>query len=720
MSNYAELIGRVDSVDFKHKGWFNVYTEGLKKQFKVECSYFCPVAEGDAIFAIVSIEADDHLKVIRPPFVQIATDKDSILRCFIRVLRGSGFGNTKAHMLFDKFASLSGSDKNVTAYISELANNYIETRDDDLLYSYSTILSKELMKKLLVWWHKQRSLRRLYLFGLTNREIENCKISHDEIYNACLTNPYKLPAINLTKCDEILGRQNKTGDPIDRRCGEIVRKIWFYMDVRGWSGVPSNIIASQFPDYTYYKERLEKDFGVVGELFTIYLKYPHMVEKSVSEYLSNLVKSDFDGDKIYGDPHFSHKTLTEDQKNAVSGALKYPVSVITGSAGSGKTMILGEIIHNLEIREIPYAVVSFTGKAVARIREVTGRKTPATMHRLISRANVTPKFKHLIIDEASMVTTKLFYQFIQAFPDTYNITFVGDCNQLQPIEWGSLFEQIIKSTKIPVYRLTKVHRIKGGDDDGIGINSRKIIEYSTPAQSFEDEDEYDAPVPFEFTQTPNFTIMPGNRDNVCDIVKSLHSAGVKSNQVTIVTPYNKDIDELNKMFQQIYLDNVDFREDSRGKIWKLGDRIMMIENNYDINVMNGEEGTVTDLEDGTISVTFSDGASHNFNLQAVEVKEGEQEEVNYNKTLHVGLICHAYAVTIHRAQGSEWEFVIVYIPSSNTESNFLSRNMIYTAITRGKKMVWCLGDVSSLTNAAQRAPSYRCDNLNQRIVNHLS
>jgi hypothetical protein len=1012
MNNFAELIGRIDNVNYKKKGWFNVYTEEAKKTYKVECSFFCPVAEGDAIYAIVSIEPDGHLKIVRPPFVQIATDKDSILQCFIRVLRGSGFGNTKAFMLFEKFSILSGGDKNVTAFISELARNYVETKDDELLEIYKNILSKELMKKLLIWWHKQRSLRRLYLFGLTNREIDGCKISHEEIYDACLKNPYKLPAISMSKCDEILGRQSKTGDPIDRRCGEIVRKIWFYMDNRGWSGVPSQMIGSQFPDYTYYKERLESEFGVIGDLHTIYLRYAYLVEREVSIYLSNVIKYDYDGEKLYGEPHFSHPSLSEDQKYAIEGALKYPVSVITGYAGTGKCLdpdtpvlmfdgsikkakdimigdklmgdnskernvlsicsgvddmykiipkkgrpficnnphiltlkgikpcidyierkyvvkfskngnkqekvfiekleaedfiinlnedvfdiplneylqkdeewknntyvfhksvdfdekevliepylfgcwlggratrttnkkgipdiykinsrenrlkllaglidtngyyhdgyieikeendklaedieylalslgfmvtnecntinifgclggratrtseacldkvrtseaclrfdveyigkgnycgfqiddngrfLLGdflvthntntikEIIHNLEIREIPYAVVSFTGKAVARIREVIKRKTPSTMHRMIAKANLTPPFKHLIIDEASMVTSKLFYQFIKAFPQPYNITFVGDCNQLQPIEWGTLFEQVIKSNMIPVYKLTKIHRIRGGDSDGIGINSLKIIEYNTIDEDEDDEYREDRP-PFEFTQTSNFTIMSGNITNVYDIIKTLHSAGANSSNVTIVTPYNKDIDELNKLFQQIYLDDVEFRIDSRGRIWKLGDRIMMIENNYTINVMNGEEGFVTGLNEDSIAITFQDGASHEFKLNAIENDE-TINELSPPKELNVALICHAYAVTIHRAQGSEWDFVIVYIPMSQTETSFLSRNMVYTAITRGKKMVWCIGDIASLTNASQKSPSYRCENLSKRIVNCLS
>lgn len=718
MATQAELIGRVVGVNYHRRGEFTVHTAQMRKDFKVFCPMFCPVQEGDSIYALVSMEHDGSLKVLRPPFVQVGTDKDSVLRCFIRVLRGSGFGNLKAHQLYDKLSKLAEGEKNVLSYLAELAKNYLDLRDEALLVPFEAILPQEALKKLLTWWHKQRSLRRLWLFGLNNREIENCRLPHEEIYQACLTNPYRLPAITIDKCHEILQRQNKKGDPIDIRCGEIIRKIYFYMENRAWTGVPSRIVVSQFPDYAHYRERLEGEFGVKGELHTVYLKYAHMVETEVAKYLTELSKVDFDGEAKYGDPNFLRTDLSEDQRMAVAGALKYPLSVITGAAGSGKSTVIAEIVHNLELREIPYAIVSFTGKAVARIREIIKRKSPATMHRLIARAASTTPFAHLIIDEASMVMLKLFYQFIRAFPFPFAITFIGDANQLQPIEWGAMFEQVIKSGHIPVYTLTHVHRVQGGAEDGIIVNSRKIIEYSQPRDIDAEEEYGEDYVPFEFSQTNNFTTMGGSLETVYDIVKTLHGVGVPAEEVVVITPYNRDLEEINLMFQQIYHDNQPFVRDSKGKAWREHMRVTMTENNYDINVMNGEEGTVTGLKEAEyITVTFKDGSAHNFRLEYTdqEAREDDPENIAYDRGLHVGMLIPSYGLTIHRSQGSEWNYVIVYIPPAQTESSFVSRNMIYTAITRARRAVWCVGDMDSLKAAALRAPAYRHDNLAQRI-----
>ena len=521
-------------------------------------------------------------------------------------------------------------------------------------------------------------------------------------------------------------RQNKLGDPIDRRCGEIVRKIWFYMEQRAWTGVPSRIVISQFPDYASYREKLENEFGVKGDLFTVYLKYPYKVEVETAAYIANLAKSEYDGKTIFGDPNFLRKNLSPDQKEAIAGALTNPVSIITGIGGTGKTSVIAEIIHNLELREIPYVVVSFTGKAVARIREVIQRKHPSTMHRLIARAGSCPPFRHLIIDEASMITTSLFHKFVRTFSEPYAITFVGDCNQLQPIEWGALFEQLIATKRVPIYTLTTIHRIRGGEGDGIGINSRRIIEYGKPKETDDDDEEYynsddengGYRGPFDFTETANFTLTQGNREAVYDIVQALFKAGVNASQITIVTPYNREVDELNQMFQQIFHDEKPFIVDPKGKIWKLGDRVMMLENNYDINVMNGEEGFITEIKEGEgIVVSFKDNATHLFHLFTDENEPSE--DAKYERNLTVNMICHSYAITIHRSQGSEWDFVILYIPATTTETSFLSRNMIYTAISRGKRAVWCVGDIDTLRTAAQRAPSYRCDNLAQRITTLL-
>jgi len=1048
-ASYAELFGRVVSIISKGRNQdtvFIVHTQTLNKDFKCRCPFFCPLEEGDAIYAICSIE-ENELRILKPPFVQIALDKESILRCFIRVLRGTGFGNTKAHQLYDLLA-ITCNPKNgdpcshVMNYLSELSALWYETKDDDLLIPYLSVVKKEQIRKLLLWWYKNRSLRRLYLFGLTNREIDACKMSHDKIYERCITNPYTLVPISMEKCDEILSRQNKQGSMEDKRCGLIVRKIYEFLQDRSWTGTPSYILLNLFPDIPNYMDRLRSEYEVVGDGSTVYLQYPHRVEVTIAEKINNLLKTTLNPNKhLEEDVNFLSKTLTEEQKIAVQGALDNNICVITGAAGSGKclhpdtpillyngsikmakdikiddllmgddskprrvlntcfgednmyeivpskgrkficnephvltlkgimpfinirkdhnlkyqvcysdrgfiknkefktdkeansfieslsedifdiplneymkmskefkrytylyhtgidfpecgvdfdpyliglwlgdigsnesqitdpeivdymnqklvqyglnlslhgeidnivgscencgkkddnvflttlrkynllgnkhipnaykinsrqirlqllaglidsngsvdsncieiiqnsdtlvddieylafslgfmvtrqkvvkykgensvynqinifgdgvdqipvllehkkcsprvskkratclsfdvvplgrgkycgftldgngrfllgdflvthnTTLISEIVHNLELREIPYAVVSFTGKAVSRIREIIKRPTPSTMHRLIARANIVNKFAHLIIDEASMVTTELLYQFFKAFPHPYKITLVGDINQLPPIGWGSLMEQLMKSGRVPTYRLTQNHRLEMTSvmcadgtikemSNGIMINANKLIEYDA-------ED----PEPFDFVQTDNFQVMEGSIELVYDVIRALYQSNIPSDQITVITPYNKELDELNKTYQEIYNEGNRSVIDSRGKLWMIRDRVIMLNNEYKINIFNGEEGSVVDILDESIMVMFKDGIRYEFKLESQ--KESNENEDEESDELTVKKLGHSFALSIHKCV-AEGTYVYMDTKMCTIEELYDGYNPIY-------------------------------------------
>lgn len=977
MTEYAELFGRV--VKIVQRGGNNkdaifvVHTQLRNQDFTCLCGYFAPVDEGDAVYAVCSFETDKKygqvLRFARPPFIQVSMDKDSILRCFIRVLRGTGFGNIKAHHLYDVFSRQAGGDDKVVAFISELAGLWNESKDEGLFLPYTDILSKDQMRKLMMWWFKNRSLRRLYLFGLTNREIDACKMSHDKIYEHCLTNPYKLVPLSIEKCDEILMRQNKVGTPEDRRCAQIVRKMYSHMEDKSWTGTPSRILQTMFPDLLTYLERLKKEYGVIANMHTAYLDYAYRVETGVAEKVDMLIRSTMVDastpldSKLRESANFKTKTLSDEQKAAVQGSLDNNISIITGAGGTGKcldpntplllfdgsikvakeikvgdilmgddsmprrvmsicsgtdnmyeirpskgrpftcnephvltlrtadgniidmplnefmqkpvefqkacqlyhvgieyperamelhpavvgiyiavsndanmcipraykynarkhrlallasiidvvgkvegdhidinlqferlrndveyvalslgymatrieegirlegmlsdlpfhidrqalidteasrvsfevipkgrgeycgftldgngrfllsdflvthnTTIIAEIVHNLELRNERFAIAAFTGKAVARIREVIKLRSPSTLHRMIARAATIPKFAHLIIDEASMVTTELFYVFLKAFPGNYRITLVGDPNQLQPIGWGTLLEQLMKSGRVPIFRLSQNHRLEkvNGDVNGIMVNANGLIQIKEGVQ---DEDE----PPFDFVTTDNFNMIDGNIEIVYDVLRALYNGGVSANDITIITPYNREIDLLNKTAQQIFNETSKNVLDSRGKLWCVRDRVMLTENNYEINVMNAEEGIVTEVSPEEIAVQFKDGATHYFKLEPTDTeKEGKKtdEDDPYSKELVVTMLEHSYVLSIHRSQGSEWPYVIVAIPQHSANSSFLNRNLIYTSITRAKKACWIVGDIEAFKAAAFRSPGFRCENLAERV-----
>ena len=754
----AEVAGIVTTVNFSQRRGdpttFKIHCPNLGKTFEAVCDLFCPIRTGDTIYALCVIGPDGKLYVSKPPFVQPAIDRDSMIQCFMRALR-QGYG--PAVKMYSLFSRIAGGDDSVIPFLTGIAQSWNDTRNADILFMFNSVEPDD-VKKLLVWWHKERNLRRLYLFGLTKKEINACRMTCDDIYLRCMNNPYTIPAIPLEKCDGILDRLNKRPVHEDRVRGAIIRVLWKNLHESGWTGTPTRFLSRQFPGIKDHVEALKKDYDMVAEMETAYLKFPHRVETWIAEYLATKVRSDpitYDmpldekitlPDGTVVERHSAHFTceVSEDQRRAIQGALDHKVCIVTGPAGTGKTRCLGQILHNYELRGITYAVGAFTGKAVARIREVTKRRNPSTIHRLIAntKKNQLDKrstqfekeiplsdYERASLDECSMLTTELFYDFLQAYPDIDRIVLIGDVNQLAPIGWGSLFQQMLKSETIPTYKLTTNFRVytTDGERDGIILNANAIV-------------THDPQYPFEFVQTSNFSIIEGSIERVYDIIRGCFAGGVKAEQLVILSPYNRSLSILNRTFQDIY--NVGARSvtDSRGVRWMVGDRVMLTENDQEIGVFNGESGNIRDITDKAILIDFGQAGCHEFLLepshegranfeqgtagryyrrgQAMDdVADGDEGDIDDERT--VKRLQHAFAITVDKSQGSEWDFVIVYIDEFNTGS-FLNKNRIYTGLTRGKRAIWCVvTDTDAFNVAAVKSPSYRCENLGRRLADKL-
>jgi exodeoxyribonuclease V alpha subunit len=752
----AEVTGEITRVDFpKSRGdptTFRIHCKGMGKTFDGVCSFFCPIRTGDTMYAICRIDSTQKLHVALPPFVQPAIDKDSIIQCFMKALK-QGWG--PACKIFGAASKLAGGDDLVIPYISDLSQKWTDTRLSDILYLFKSVDPDDI-KKLLGWWHRERNLRRLYLLDLNKKEINACRLTCEDIYNACTKNPYTLPAIPMDKALRICDRLNMKVHDDERIRGSIVRMIWDNTYNRGWTGTPTRMVIRKYPDIERHMDSLTQDYELVAEDETAYLKFPYTVETYLADIFTkkmgeNRVSYDTPIDQKIVLPsgetierHSVHLSMemSKDQIAAIQGALDHTLCIVTGSAGTGKTRVLSQILHNLELRNITYAVCSFTGKAVARIREVTKRRNPATMHRLIanSRKDKTAprvsssslekipessEYEHLIIDEASMVTTELMYDFLLAHPNIKKITLIGDVNQLPPIGWGSMLLQLIKSQTIPTYYLTTNFRVytSSGEKDGIILNANNIIT---------NDDNY----PFEFEQTSNFSIIEGPIERAFDIVKGCHAAGVTPDQIVILSPYNQSLEILNKTFQSIYDMGARSVTDSRKIRWMCGDRVMLTENDSEINVFNGETGTVKDVSSKSIIVDFGLSGIHEFLLEPTHgntgyfqqgttgsyVKRGKKmdqvhdgEEGGEEDERTVLRLSHAYALSIDKSQGSEWDFVILHIPEFRRGS-FLNRKRIYTAITRAKRGVWCtVPDLRLFNEAAVLPAPHRFENLDKRL-----
>lgn len=763
----ATLIGRVEQVakrnNNKQGSMFWVRTAIKGKKYKCTTNFFCKVAVGDSIQAVVEVirnatvnksnkKNDDptkdiaQLRLVQMPYICPATDKDSIIRCLTGIINSKkmkpGFGNTKAHKWFGKLAEQARESENrnkyisdhyrdtsvinsgaststetevkdsvlVSAYLSELAGMWCQTEDTRILdlLVFEGIITEKQVKVILYQWHKDRNIRRLWMFGLYTKEIKSLNMPWEEIYECCITNPYRLVAIKMDKCEEINRIQGKTGTPTQIYCGKIARRIYGNQENRAWVCTPITNMAQEFPDLGNHLQEMVDDYGVKSKFGGLYLDYPYKVEETVSRWLYDLIRMPPIESE---DAIFSSKHLSDEQRTAVQGAMENWICVINGGAGSGKTKTIGQILHNLEVKEIRYQVCSFTGKAVSHIRRALRRDNPATMDKLISTASRVPEFDVLIIDETSMVTIELLYRFIMAFEFQFRVVFVGDQNQLQPIGWGALFTELLQTGMVPTFTLTKNYRADVvGIDCGIVDNSRRIIECSLNGQHF------------MFSNKANFSIVPGDSSQVYDILDVFRKQNHTKNDVTVLCPFNKSLHELNRYFQQVFLPDArsvvdtgysSFKFHRSPTEWRIGDRVMMMENDYDINIMNGEEGEVTDIDDEQIFVTFEDGAQHGFKL-AIPDKEWDND-YSRDRERTCKDIQHAGAMTIHKSQGSEWDYIIVYVPNDSSKGNFLNRNLLYTAITRARKMCIIIGDHLLLETIANRSPSERNENLANRI-----
>lgn len=752
---YAEVVGIIKSFTFPKNYndpiYFSIYCPNNKMIFNAQYNTNIQIRNGDVIHALCEYR-NNTLFVIKPPFVQPFVNKDDIITCFIRTLK---CGSNIALNLYNDISKLAEGNENVVSYLTDISQKYNDEKSIDILIAFNRF-EPELIRKLLLWWFKERNLRRLYLLGITKYEINATRLTCEEIYQKCINNPYTVPAISLDKCSAILSRLNRKPTEDDIIRGSIVRTVWRNLHDNGFIGVPTRIISKQHPNIKDHIEVLKQDYDIVIELNTIYLKFPNEVEKFMTDFIEKLKSND---DITYDTPldepiekdgkiverlsaHFS-VALSEDQCKAVQGALDHTISVITGIAGCGKTTCLGQIIHNLELRGLSYAVCSFTGKAVSRIREVIKKRNPVTIHKLISNTRtdmlnkkyyekeliLEREYEHIIIDEASMVTTELIHDLLRCYPTVKKLTLIGDINQLPPISWGCLFQQLLKSETVPTYYLTTNYRVYtvDGEKDGVIYNSNAII-------------KHDPIYPFEYEQTNNFAIFEGPVERVYDIVKSCFANSIKQENLIIITPFNRDIPKLNIEFQNIYNIGSRFVVDSRGVKWMINDRVMLTENDQDIGVFNGETGIIRDVNDKVISVEFGYTGCFDFELEPKnkgkgyykgsksskyyrrgkevdQIIDGNEEYIDDQRT--VLKLLHANAITVDKSQGSEWDFVIFYIPEFNTGS-FLNKNRIYTAITRAKRCVWCVvSDIDAFNTTSTKSLPYRCDNLGQRLKEKL-
>lgn len=366
--------------------------------------------------------------------------------------------------------------------------------------------------------------------------------------------------------------------------------------------------------------------------------------------------------------------LTEEQKLAVKAALTQKILVITGGPGVGKTTIVKAIAKILRRENRPFALCAPTGRAARRLKESAGIEDGKTIHRLlgynprnetftINEENPLPA-DVVICDESSMLDIELAYALLKATSDRTCLVFIGDVDQLPPVGPGRFFRDLIESETVKTVRLSHIFRQKA--ESLIIAGSRQILQQEIPIFG-SDPKIHDL---FRFTyKTPEEAITV-----LVDLIinRIPEKFGIPSEDIQILTPNKKETSflstgYLNKIFQA---ELRGMNALSENVPYLVGDRVIQIKNNYNHFVMNGDIGVVEQV--------YKDGAG-------IIWYGAENLRCRYS-IQDLWDVKLAYAITIHKSQGSEYPAVIVIGDILPSPPGFYNRHMLYTAVTRGKRL----------------------------------
>jgi exodeoxyribonuclease V alpha subunit len=380
-------------------------------------------------------------------------------------------------------------------------------------------------------------------------------------------------------------------------------------------------------------------------------------------------------------------TLADEQRQAIRWAIEQKVLVITGGPGTGKTTLINGIIRILGKKKLSILLAAPTGRAAKKMAETTGHEAK-TLHRLLEWSPKSNTFVRdpahpleadlVIIDEASMLDTVMAYNLLLALPAHCQLVLVGDVDQLPSVGPGTVLLDFIRSRAVPVARLA--HIFRQAEQSRIVVNAHRINAGDMPLLAGEGEPQSD----FYFIEKPE-------PEQVLATLKTLVSERIPRKfgfdpvaDIQVLTPMHKGLlgaAALNAELQALL--NPSGASVTRGaRTFRSGDKVMQTRNNYELDVYNGDIGRIASIDEAmrTVSVTF-------------EAREVAYEEADLDE------LALAYACSVHKAQGSEYPCVV--LPLHTQHYIMLKRNLLYTAITRGRRLVVIVGSRRALSTAVR-------------------
>jgi exodeoxyribonuclease V alpha subunit len=474
--------------------------------------------------------------------------------------------------------------------------------------------------------------------------------------------------------------------------------------------VDEEIIILAVKELSKEKELFLEDLDPDGNLKAVYLAPFHVAETGVAQMLMNLKESPSNIRPIHPEKAIEwvqqklNIELAQRQEEAVLLAATSKVLIITGGPGTGKTTLITAILRIFQQLKLRILLAAPTGRAAKRMNEATGWEAK-TIHRLLEYSPRKGGFKKdqddpleadvVIIDETSMVDTLLMYHLLKAIPSDAYLILVGDVDQLPSVGPGNVLKDIIRSGRFTVLRLTEIFR--QAQESMIVVNAHKVNQGQLPVLKEIDKSES---TDFQFIQEEDPEKILQNILDLCSETIPRQFRFHPLREIQVLAPMHKGIIGVANLNIELQKRLNPGQPGITHGAWnfRIGDKVMQIVNNYDKDVFNGDIGWISkiDLEEREVMIDF----------------DGRLIPYDYSDLDEVVL---AYAVSVHKSQGSEYPVVI--LPVVTQHYMLLQRNLIYTGITRAKKLVIMIGTKKALAIAIRNnKPQRRYTLLSERLA----
>ncbi len=589
-------------------------------------------------------------------------------------------------------------------------------------------IGKKRRDGVLAAWAEQKVIREIMVFlhshGVgTSRAVRIYKTYGDDAIAKVTENPYRLAldirGVGFKTADDLAEKLGIARDALIRAQAG-VRHVLQEYSTQGHCAAEQNELINKTGDL------LEIDLSIIVEAVNleiaekrliqepidekdcVFLAPLHHAECGVAQHMRRLAKHRCPWGSIDANaaiPWVEGKTglqLSASQQEAVRLALQSNVLVITGGPGVGKTTVLNSILSILAAKRVRMQLAAPTGRAAKRLAETVGIEAK-TLHRLLEFDPKNYGFKRdamnpfdtdlIVIDETSMVDVVLMNQVLRAIDDNTALLLVGDMDQLPSVGPGAVLMDIIQSHAIPTVRLTEIFRQAATSQ--IIVNAHRINQGELP-QSLPPEQDTDF-----------YTLYAETPEEIYEKLITVVTKRIPSRfnlnpirDIQVLTPMNRGslgARSLNVELQQRLNPHASPKIVRYGITFAPGDKVIQMVNNYDKDIFNGDIGSISKInqEDDCLWI--------NYDGREVRYEMNELDEINL-----------AYATSIHKSQGSEYPVVV--LPISTQHYMLLERNLLYTAVTRGKQLVVLIGQKKALSMALrnQRA-SRRLTKLQQRL-----